>query len=436
MAPNKILIIIYILSLLISLINCSDGSSSNCSDKYCLYMVDDLKNSGNLTLDENSCSGKSNNRNGWLLEVYDEDVQLLVDGFIEKNNLKNKNFLLGTKMNRSGWMWINNNQYSGNVDDQSLNGFNSVAYMSNTNVGSNLQTDLRYVADVPTKKHEVLCSISNPTNCSRSNSSLYQGICYFIINELYTWYDGEMECRKLGGSLAILGGGSSMKDIWRTFMFYMKWVPGYPNNSLHNSCIAVGSYNKTENVKNGLTNYNCSSTEFHYICMEDNKPMVDGKRVGLGAGLGLSLLLLLLALIVFLYVSKKKTVFCFAPFYQPPWKRKKLTKPRANNDNNNNNINIIYAEPVKLKKTSNKSDNDESSDNVYPPLQYVELQFDSNNNNISNNNNNISNNNHNNNDDIYYNNENTVNRNNINNISSHGDSSMNANNINNNNNDY
>ncbi|ESN95145.1 hypothetical protein HELRODRAFT_179741 [Helobdella robusta] len=303
-----LIIIILISSLLISLINFSDGSSSNCSDKYCLYMVDDLKNSGNLTLDENSCSGKSNNRNGWLLEVYDEDVQLLVDGFIEKNNLKNKNFLLGTKMNRSGWMWINNYQYSGNVDDQSLNGFNSVAYMSNTNVGSNLQTDLRYVADVPTKKHEVLCSISNPTNCSRSNSSLYQGICYFIINELYTWYDGEMECRKLGGSLAILGGGSSMKDIWRTFMFYMKWVPGYPNNSLHNSCIAVGSYNKTGNVKNGLTNYNCSSTEFHYICMEvkptnATDPMRSAENVSTESQrtsviICLSVLLPLLALII------------------------------------------------------------------------------------------------------------------------------------------
>ncbi|KAK7494791.1 hypothetical protein BaRGS_00013918 [Batillaria attramentaria] len=122
--------------------------------------------------------------------------------------------------------------------------------------------------------------------------TFYGDSCYIYINDAYTWFDAEVECRVLQGHLAEIHsaaennylanmvrshGGSAVwigledfaiegEFVWSTTRKtpdYTSWLPGQPSNSGgHEDCVelrAGGSWNDAH----------CVSNTFRFICQSE-----------------------------------------------------------------------------------------------------------------------------------------------------------------------
>ncbi|ESN95140.1 hypothetical protein HELRODRAFT_193653 [Helobdella robusta] len=412
------------------------------------------------------CS-QNNNRNGRLLEIYDEEVKDLVDRFIADNNLKQKQFFLRTKTIYDAWIWMNKTPYPKNVDNQNNDGATVMAYISNTTLSNDSQQKLRYMADRPTSQLRVLCSIKNASNCTALNSWQNGTTCYFPINGQYTWYNGHYQCTKLGGGLAVLDKldiqnvnqmwvRTSLREekfwvgltrtllVWQsteTPLNYFNWANDFEQTATNNNSVCVEL--NSSGTENSMRCVECSSRAYSIICMEvglptektlpsvptsnttqyqpssndnfSNNGLSESQKTGLGAGLGVPLILLLIVgLAVGVYLMRKRKKLCFKSAARKPPQLPRQNQLHdisgredsleSNHSNDNDDDDkCTYAKPVVDKNAKKKAPKFQQPDLTYVELDHSNATIK----NFNNNNNNKNKNNDiNNNNDLYYSNNN------------------------------
>ncbi|ESN96973.1 hypothetical protein HELRODRAFT_178777 [Helobdella robusta] len=289
-------------------VSCSDLTCSSTS-KYCLYLADDEWHHYN-EVSTNLCS--KNNRDGWLLEIYDDDVQQLVDQFVACKGLQRKIFLLGTEMSPNKMMWVNGAScllncvhvfhgggceinirfvlwkfsVTGEVANQEDN-LNTMVCLIKAHPSVDSEETLRYVADNPR-------SLNNVTSCLAARVWSRGKTCYFPLDGRLSWYKGHYMCAKLGGGLAVLDelSADDIKQMWnqldltndrywiglsRTLLTWKKteqplnnpnWLDGFPNDLLYNYRIFLTTFIENNPIMN-----DCSIRPpiFNVICMQENK---------------------------------------------------------------------------------------------------------------------------------------------------------------------
>ncbi|ESO09724.1 hypothetical protein HELRODRAFT_183942 [Helobdella robusta] len=133
------------------------GSNSNCSEKHCLYTLDNYLHDLD-GIPDNYCS-QNGSRNGWLLEIYDENVQSLVDQFVKINNLRGRNSLLGASRLPVAMTWINKASFYRPTDIVEDLYENTMVYITTASASTDKQTAVTYVKHDARFQLQVLCSI-------------------------------------------------------------------------------------------------------------------------------------------------------------------------------------------------------------------------------------------------------------------------------------
>ena len=109
---NKLTTFIIWHSLNIITIN---GVNNVCNDKYCLYHVGDVNAPNMNPLEQAKSLCSQNNSHSWPFEVYNEQVNQLVDRFFGKTNLRERYIFLGTRLLFIPWNWFWVNKMPGNL---------------------------------------------------------------------------------------------------------------------------------------------------------------------------------------------------------------------------------------------------------------------------------------------------------------------------------